>query len=60
MEIVHTSVMAEEALQYLQPRKEDSLFLDGTLGEGGHSEAGTISSSAIIPLMNGRIVFCWI
>ncbi|MDR3201264.1 MAG: 16S rRNA (cytosine(1402)-N(4))-methyltransferase RsmH [Spirochaetales bacterium] len=39
MEIVHTSVMVEEALRYLQPRKEDSLFLDGTLGEGGHCEA---------------------
>lgn len=39
MEIVHTSVMAEETLHFLQPRKEDSLFLDCTLGEGGHSEA---------------------
>ena len=38
MEIVHTSVMAEEAVLYLGPQKEDSLFLDGTLGEGGHCE----------------------
>ncbi|MDR1933651.1 MAG: 16S rRNA (cytosine(1402)-N(4))-methyltransferase RsmH [Spirochaetales bacterium] len=39
MEIVHTSVMVEEALRYLRPDKEDALFLDGTLGEGGHCEA---------------------
>jgi 16S rRNA (cytosine1402-N4)-methyltransferase len=31
--------MAEEALQYLQPKWEDSLLLDGTTGEGGHCEA---------------------
>ncbi|MCL1818299.1 MAG: 16S rRNA (cytosine(1402)-N(4))-methyltransferase, partial [Spirochaetaceae bacterium] len=36
---IHTPVMKEEALQYLRPLKEDSLFLDGTLGEGGHTEA---------------------
>ena len=39
MEIVHTSVMAEEVLAHLAPRREDSLLLDCTLGEGGHSEA---------------------
>ena len=38
MEIVHASVMTEEVLLYLKPREEDSLFLDCTLGEGGHSE----------------------
>jgi 16S rRNA (cytosine1402-N4)-methyltransferase len=39
MEIVHRSVMLEEVAACLRPRKENSLFLDGTLGEGGHSEA---------------------
>jgi len=38
MEIVHASVMTEEVLKYLEPRQEDSLFVDCTLGEGGHSE----------------------
>ena len=36
---IHTSVMIEEALEHLGPLKADSLFLDGTLGEGGHMEA---------------------
>ena len=36
---IHTSVMVEEALSSLRPLKEDSLFFDGTLGEGGHTEA---------------------
>lgn len=39
MEIVHRSVMSEEALLYLQPDDGDALLLDGTLGEGGHCEA---------------------
>lgn len=32
----HLSVMPEEVLQYLQPRA-DQLYLDGTVGAGGHS-----------------------
>jgi 16S rRNA (cytosine1402-N4)-methyltransferase len=39
MEVVHTPVMVEEVVSFLRPPEEDSLFLDGTLGEGGHSEA---------------------
>ncbi len=39
MEIVHTSVLLQECLSYLAPDKPDSLMIDGTLGEGGHSEA---------------------
>ncbi len=39
MKTVHTSVMVEEVLAYLEPGRDDSLFLDCTLGEGGHTEA---------------------
>ena len=39
MEIVHTSVLLNECLSLLAPEKSDSLMVDGTLGEGGHSEA---------------------
>lgn len=39
MKTVHTSVMLEEVLAYLAPTGEESLFLDCTLGEGGHTEA---------------------
>ena len=38
MDIVHTSVLKEEVLTYLSPEKPDELFIDGTMGEGGHSE----------------------
>ncbi len=34
---IHYSVLYREVLEFLAPEKEDSLFLDGTLGEGGHS-----------------------
>tara|TARA_B100002003_G_scaffold221539_1_gene224646 strand:+ start:931 stop:1869 length:939 start_codon:yes stop_codon:yes gene_type:complete len=33
----HESVLAKEILQYLHPR-EDGLIVDGTLGNGGHTE----------------------
>ncbi|ADK80672.1 S-adenosyl-methyltransferase MraW [Sediminispirochaeta smaragdinae DSM 11293] len=38
MDIVHRSVMAEEAFHYLSPALEKGLLVDCTLGEGGHSE----------------------
>ena len=39
MEVVHTSVLLEETLKYLAPRKAGELFIDGTTGEGGHLNA---------------------
>jgi 16S rRNA (cytosine1402-N4)-methyltransferase len=39
MEVVHTPVLVEETLALLGPRKNDEFMADGTIGEGGHSEA---------------------
>lgn len=39
MQPVHTSVLLEECLEFLKPDVSDNLFVDGTLGEGGHTEA---------------------
>jgi 16S rRNA (cytosine1402-N4)-methyltransferase len=39
MEIVHTSVMAAEALRFLAPQHPGQLLIDCTLGEGGHTAA---------------------
>lgn len=39
MEIIHSPVLLEECLHYLAPEIENSIMLDCTLGEGGHSEA---------------------
>lgn len=39
MEIIHTSVLLQECLSFLAPDTPASLMVDGTLGEGGHSEA---------------------
>ncbi len=39
MEVVHKPVLLEECLNFLKPFESDNLFVDGTLGEGGHSEA---------------------
>jgi 16S rRNA (cytosine1402-N4)-methyltransferase len=37
---VHTSVLLREVLDYLAPQPDaDVLLLDGTIGEGGHTEA---------------------
>lgn len=36
--IYHTPVLLQETLQYLNP-KQDGIFIDCTLGGGGHSEA---------------------
>lgn len=38
MDIVHYSVLKEEVCQYLKPDGPDQLLIDGTMGEGGHSE----------------------
>ncbi len=38
MEIQHTSVMPREVLEHLEPINADGIFIDCTLGEGGHSE----------------------
>lgn len=39
MEAVHTSVLLQECLDILAPETDRPLMVDGTLGEGGHSEA---------------------
>lgn len=39
MDILHTPVMLNEVLEYLIPKKEDSVMIDCTTGEGGHTEA---------------------
>ena len=38
MEIVHYSVLKEEVCDYLKPDTPNQLLIDGTMGEGGHSE----------------------
>jgi 16S rRNA (cytosine1402-N4)-methyltransferase len=37
--IIHLPVMKEEILEILKPEKPGCLFIDSTLGEGGHTEA---------------------
>ncbi len=39
MEALHRPVLLAECLETLAPREGASLMVDGTLGEGGHSEA---------------------
>ena len=39
MDIVHKPVLLQECLKYLAPGIPNALMVDGTLGEGGHSEA---------------------
>lgn len=39
MTAVHKPVLVNECLALLQPDRSDNLFVDGTLGEGGHTEA---------------------
>jgi 16S rRNA (cytosine1402-N4)-methyltransferase len=36
---VHKPVLLQETLDALSPRKPQPFFVDGTLGQGGHSEA---------------------
>lgn len=38
MDIVHYSVLKEEVSEYLKPEVGNELIVDGTMGEGGHSE----------------------
>jgi len=38
MEIVHYSVLKEEVCDFLKPDTPGQLLIDGTMGEGGHSE----------------------
>lgn len=38
MQYVHYSVMQNEVLEYLVPKTENALFVDCTLGEGGHTK----------------------
>ena len=38
MDTVHYSVLQQEVLQYVVPPGGEGLFIDSTLGEGGHSE----------------------
>src|ERR1044071_2556043 len=47
---MHQSVMPKEVLFWLQPRSE-GIYLDGTVGEGGHSEAILETSSP-----DGRVI----
>ncbi|QEN03750.1 16S rRNA (cytosine(1402)-N(4))-methyltransferase RsmH [Thiospirochaeta perfilievii] len=37
MDIVHYSVLMDEVLGFLKPSAPDQLLVDGTMGEGGHS-----------------------
>lgn len=39
MEAVHKSVLLKECLEILKPNSSDALLIDGTLGEGGHTQA---------------------
>ncbi|MBI9097017.1 MAG: 16S rRNA (cytosine(1402)-N(4))-methyltransferase RsmH [Spirochaetaceae bacterium] len=38
MDIVHYSVLKEEVCEYLKPDAPGQLLVDGTMGEGGHSQ----------------------
>ncbi len=66
MEIAHTSVLKEEAYEYLVPSGAGGLFIDATLGEGGHAEyflnrnekitiAGIDADESIMRVARGRL-----
>ena len=44
MQLHHTPVMVKEIIEFLEPEK-DRIYLDGTLGTGGHSEAILLKSA---------------
>lgn len=51
---IHVPVLLDEVLEWLQPRS-DALYVDGTLGLGGHTQAILEQSSP-----NGRVIgFDW-
>ncbi len=53
-EKIHTTVLPEEAIHYLGPR-DGGIYMDGTLGLGGHSEKILVASSP-----TGRVIaFDW-
>jgi 16S rRNA (cytosine1402-N4)-methyltransferase len=39
VDIVHKSVLQRHVLELLAPSREDAVFIDATVGEGGHSES---------------------
>ncbi len=47
--VIHTPVMVEEVLRELQVRP-DGLYVDGTLGDGGHAEAVLRAGGRVIGL----------
>jgi len=66
METVHYSVLQKEVMDYLVPRDGNGLFIDCTLGEGGHSELllenfpelqiiGLDADSHILEIARGRL-----
>ena len=48
VEIVHTSVLRAEAFEYLVPKGAGGLYVDATLGEGGHAEYFLSKNSKIM------------
>ena len=36
--IIHTSVLRKEVYEFLEPKETGGLYIDATLGEGGHAE----------------------
>jgi 16S rRNA (cytosine1402-N4)-methyltransferase len=66
MKIVHTPVLLEEIFEYLIPSGGGGLFIDATLGEGGHTEyfltrnakitiAGIDADESIMNIARGRL-----
>ena len=66
MEIVHTPVLQGEIFEYLVPSGGNGLFIDATLGEGGHAEyfltknakitiAGIDADESIMNVARGRL-----
>ena len=47
MDIVHYSVLKDEVWDFLKPANDNSLLVDGTMGEGGHSKMFLTKSPTI-------------